>query len=193
MLAGTRMKMAAAVAVAAALLSVSGCTVNRGPAQPSDRTAEGVEEGAARTMATLYAAVPGARELERKATGTLVFPRILEAGLIVGGEHGRGLLRVRGRPDSFYDITGLSVGWQAGAQSKALVIMFLTPAALNKFLASNGWTVGADASVAVIKDGANATLDSLSARNEVVAFALTNSGLMAAATLNGTKITPVRM
>lgn len=189
--AGTRMKMAAAVA--AALLAVSGCTMNRGPAQPSDRTREGVEEGAARTLATLYAAVPGARDLERKASGTLVFPRILEAGLVIGGEHGRGVLRVRGRPDSFYDITGLSVGWQAGAQSKALVIMFLTPAALNKFLASNGWTVGADASVALVKDGANATLDSLSVRNEVVAFALTNSGLMAAATIDGTKITPISM
>ena len=191
MQAGTRMKMAAAFA--AALMLVSGCTVNRGPAQPSDRTREGVEEGASRTLATLYAAVPGARDLERKATGTLVFPRILAAGLIVGGEHGRGVLHARGRPDSFYDITGLSVGWQAGAESKALVIMFLTPAALNKFLESRGWTVGADASVAVVRDGAHATLDSLSAKNEVVAFALTNSGLMAAATIDGTKITPIAM
>lgn len=191
MLAGTRMKMAAAVA--AALLSISGCTFNRGPAQPSDRTREGVEDGAARTMATLYANVPGARDLERKAAGVLVFPRVLAAGLVVGGEYGRGVLRVRGRGDSFYQITGLSVGWQVGAQSKALVIMFLTPNALNRFLASNGWTVGADATVAVVRDGANATLDSLSAQNEVVAFALTNSGLMAAAALDGTKITPIAM
>ena len=172
---------------------LSGCTVNRGPAQPSDRTREGVEEGASRTMATLYADVPGARELERKASGVLVFPRILAAGLFVGGEHGRGVLRVRGRPDSFYDIAGLSVGWQVGAQSKALVIMFLTPAALDKFLASKGWTAGADATVAVVRDGANATLDTLSAKNDVVAFALTNSGLMAAATIDGTKITRVEM
>lgn len=191
MLAGTRMKMAAAVA--AALLSVAGCTTNRGPAQPSDRTREGVEEGAARTMETLYANVPGARELERKATGTLVFPRILTAGLVVGGKYGNGVLHVRGRPDRFYEIAGLSVGWQIGAQSRALVIMFLTPAALNKFLESKGWTVGADASVAVVRDGANATLDTLSAKNEVVAFALTNSGLMAAAAIDGTKITPIEM
>jgi len=187
----TRRKMAAAVA--AALMLVSGCTVNQGPPQPSDKTREGVEEGAARTLSTLHASVPGSQDLERKATGVLVFPRILAAGLIVGGEHGRGVLRVRGRPDSFYDITGLSVGWQAGAESKALVIMFLTPAALAKFQASHGWTAGADASVAVVRDGAHATLDTLSAQNEVVAFALTNSGLMAAATIDGTKITPVAM
>lgn len=187
----TRMKMASAAA--AALMLVSACTVNQGPAKPSDSTREGVEQGAATTMATLYTAVPGARDLERKATATLVFPRILAAGLIVGGEHGRGVLHVRGRADSFYDITGLSVGWQAGAQSKALVIMFLTPQALNKFLASQGWTAGVDASVAVVHDGANATLDTLSAKNEVVAFALTNSGLMAGATIDGTKITPIAM
>jgi lipid-binding SYLF domain-containing protein len=182
-----------AAAVAASLMLVSGCTVNQGPPQPSDRTREGVEEGAARTLSTLYASVPGARDLERKATGVLVFPRILAAGLVIGGEHGRGVLHVRNRADSFYDITGLSVGWQAGAESKALVIMFLTPQALDKFLASKGWTVGADASVAVVRQGANATLDTLSAKNEVVAFALTNSGLMAAATIDGTKITPVAM
>jgi lipid-binding SYLF domain-containing protein len=191
MLARKRMKIASAVA--AALMLVSGCTVNQGPPKPSDSTREGVEQGAAMTMATLYAAVPGARDLERKATATLVFPRILAAGLIVGGEHGRGVLHARGRPDSFYDITGLSVGWQAGAESKAMVIMFLTPQALDKFVASHGWTIGADASVAVVHDGANATLDTLSARNEVVAFALTNSGLMAAAAIDGTKITPVAM
>ncbi len=191
MLAGQRMKMVSAVA--AALMLISGCTVNQGPPQPSDKTREGVEQGAASTMSTLYAAVPGARDLERKATATLVFPRVLVAGLIVGGEHGRGVLHMRGRPDSFYDITGLSVGWQAGAESKALVIMFLTPQALDKFLASHGWTAGADASVAVVNNGANATLDTLSAKSEVVAFALTNSGLMAAATIDGTKITPVAM
>ncbi|MDB5957705.1 MAG: hypothetical protein JWP60_4313 [Ramlibacter sp.] len=187
--AGTRMALGTAAAVA--LMLVSGCAINHGAPQPSDRTSEGIEEGASNTMARLYAAVPGSRDLERKATGTLVFPRVLTAGLIIGGEHGRGVLHTRGRPDSFYDITGLSVGWQAGAESKALVLMFLTPAALNKFLESHGWTVGADASVAVVREGANASLDSLSARNEVVAFALTNSGLMAAATIEGTKISPV--
>jgi lipid-binding SYLF domain-containing protein len=189
MLAGTRMTLMAAAA--AALMLLPGCAVNKGAPQPSDRTTEGIEQGSANTMSRLYAAVPGSRDLERKANGTLVFPRILTAGLVVGGEHGRGVLHMRGRPDTFYDITGLSVGWQAGAESKALVFMFLTPAALNKFLESQGWAVGADASVAVVRDGANATIDSMSARNEVVAFALTNSGLMAAATLQGTKITPV--
>ncbi len=179
------------LAVAAAVMLLGGCATNRGAPQPSDRTTEGIEEGASNTMARLYAAVPGSRDLERKANATLVFPRILTAGLGIGGEHGRGVLHVRGRADTFYDITGLSVGWQIGAESKALVFMFLTPAALNRFLESRGWTVGADASVAVVREGANASLDSLSARNDVVAFALTNSGLMAAATIEGTKITPV--
>lgn len=179
------------LAAASALMLVSGCAINHGAPQPSDRTTEGIEEGASNTLSRLYEAVPGSRDLERKANATLVFPRILTAGLGIGGEHGRGVLHMRGRPDSFYDITGLSVGWQIGAESKALVFMFLTPAALNKFLESRGWTVGADASVAVVREGANASLDSLSARNDVVAFALTNSGLMAAARIEGTKITPL--
>ncbi|MFI4927517.1 MAG: twin-arginine translocation pathway signal, partial [Burkholderiales bacterium] len=85
-------RMQVAAAVASALMLVSGCTTNQGPAKPSDSTREGVEAGASQTMATLYQAVPGARDLERKAVATLVFPRILAAGLFVGGEHGRGVL-----------------------------------------------------------------------------------------------------
>ena len=80
-------------------------------------------------------------------------------------------------------------GFQAGAQSKALIMMFMTQEALDKFRASNGWTAGADASVAVIKTGAQGTIDLASATAPVSAFALTNAGLMAGVTIDGTKVT----
>jgi hypothetical protein len=73
-------------------------------------------------------------------------------------------------------------------QSKALVFMFMTQDALDRFLSGNGWTAGADASSAFLKVGANGTLESPGTTAAVMAFALTNDGLMAAATVDGTKV-----
>ena len=67
----------------------------------------------------------------------------------------------------------------------------MTQESLDKFLASNGWTVGADASVTLVNVGANAQVDSKTALQSVVAYVLTNGGLMANVSLEGTKVTPL--
>ena len=148
-----------------------------------------INAGVTSTLDRLYATVPGARDLSRDAKGILVFPSVLSAGLVVGGEYGNGALRVGNQTEGYYNISGASVGLQAGAQSKAMVFMFMTQEALNKFRNSNGWTAGADASVAVAKVGANGTLDTNTAGQSVVAFVMTNAGLMANLSVEGTKIT----
>ena len=183
-----RMTMMATASVAAALLLMAGCTTNMGPAASLAQQETTIDNGVDTTLSTLYSSVPGAQELARKASGILVFPRVYAAGLVVGGEHGRGALVVGGRTVGYYQTTGLSLGLQAGAESKGLVFMFMTRDALDRFRAGNGWTAGVDASVAVLKAGANGTLDTASATAAVNAFALTNSGLMAAANVEGTKV-----
>jgi len=132
--------------------------------------------------------VPGSRELAGKARGILAFPKVYAAELGIGGEYGAGALQMGGKTLAYYKTTSLSIGFQAGAQSKGLVLMFMTQDALDKFRSSGGWTAGADASVAVLKQGANGTIDSSSATAAVNAFALTNAGLMAATTIDGSKI-----
>jgi len=67
----------------------------------------------------------------------------------------------------------------------------LTDSALDKFLASDGWTVGADASVTLVNVGANASVDTKTAQQAVIGYVLTNGGLMANVSLEGTKITPL--
>jgi lipid-binding SYLF domain-containing protein len=81
------------------------------------------------------------------------------------------------------------VGLQIGAQSKAIIFLFMTQDSLDKFRNSKGWSVGVDASVALIRVGANGELDLNSVTGPVVAFVMTNAGLMANLTLEGTKIT----
>jgi lipid-binding SYLF domain-containing protein len=180
-------KMAAGLA-AAALLLVTGCTTNMGPSATVGQQQQTIDNGVDATLATLYANVAGSRELARKASGILVFPKVYAAGLVVGGEYGRGALQVGGRTAGYYKATGLSVGLQAGAESKSLVFMFMTQDALQRFLAGNGWTAGVDASLAVVKVGANGTVDTNSIHSDVAAFAMTNAGLMAAAAIDGTKV-----
>ena len=55
----------------------------------------------------------------------------------------------------------------------------------------DGWAAGVDASVALVKMGANGTVDTTTATAPVEAFILTNAGLMADVSVQGTKVNPL--
>jgi lipid-binding SYLF domain-containing protein len=137
--------------------------------------------------------VKGSRELVAKARGVLVFPSVLQAGFIVGGQYGEGALRVAGTSVGYYSTVSGSFGLQAGAQSKAIIFLFMTQDALDKFRNSDGWSVGADASVALVKMGANGAVDTTTATAPVEVFILTNAGLMADVSLAGTKVSKLKL
>jgi lipid-binding SYLF domain-containing protein len=80
---------------------------------------------------------------------------------------------------------------QVGAQSRSLVLMFMTQDALDRLSANKGWTAGADASVAVLQVGASGKLESTHGAAAVNAFALNNQGLMVGASIDGTKLTKI--
>lgn len=141
----------------------------------------------------LYSTVRGSRELVAKANGVLVFPSVIAAGLGIGGEYGEGALRIHNESVDYYNLASVSVGLQIGAQSKAMFLLFMTQESLAKFRSSDGWSAGADASVAVLKVGANGEVDINATPGPIVAFVLTNAGLMANLTLEGTKITRLKM
>lgn len=124
-----------------------------------------------------------------QAAGYLVFPRALRAGLVVGAETGEGVLRVNGKTVDYMRITSGSVGVQAGAQARSIVIAFMTQSSLDQFRNSNGWRVGIDGSVALIDIGAGKTIDSQNVRDPVVGFIFGSAGLMANLTLEGTRFT----
>jgi lipid-binding SYLF domain-containing protein len=107
-------------------------------------------------------------------------------------QYGRGALRVNGRTEAFYSTTAGSLGLQAGAQSKAVIYLFTTQQALDKFRNSEGWTVGADATVALANIGANGSVDTNTLQQPVIGFVLTNVGLEAGVSLQGAKIDRIR-
>jgi lipid-binding SYLF domain-containing protein len=182
----------ASPALGAAGVLLAGCTVTK-PDAGEDRAAKRreIESGADATLTRLYSTARGSKELADRAQGLLIFPRVISGGLVVGAEYGDGVLRTGGRTAGFYRIVGASLGFQIGAQSRSLVLMFLTQDALDRFRKSSGWTVGADATVAVATVGASGEIDTNTIKQSVVAFALTNVGIYAGVKLEGAKITPL--
>lgn len=179
----------AALVIGAAALSFTACTttVPNTNATPEQQRSQ-INDAADMTLNRLYESVPGSREYVQQAAGVLIFPETVSGGFIVGLEHGQGVLRVGGQNSGYYSTTAGSIGFQAGAQSRAIVILFMTQEALNDFRNSSGWTAGVDATVAVATVGANGALDTSTVREPVVAFALTNAGLMAGVSVEGAKI-----
>lgn len=189
--------MRISAAVLSAALVTTGCgttstaTTSTNTKGVSQRHAE-IDSGYEATLNRLYASVPSSRELVAKARGTLIFPSVIAAGLGIGGQYGEGELRAPGMARVYYSLASVSAGLQIGAQSKAVIFLFMTQDALDKFQKSEGWSAGADASVAVLHAGANGAIDVNTVRAPVVAFVLTNAGLMANLTLEGTKITRLK-
>ena len=182
-------------AAALAVGSITGCsTTATKDASATDSPAakrRAIDADVDAALARLYAQDPSAREMVAKARGTLVFPSVISAGFVIGGSYGQGALRVGGHTTRYYSTAAGSVGLLAGAEAKSVFLLFMTDEALAKFRASDGWTVGADASVTLVNVGANAQVDSKTAQQAIVGYVLTKGGLMANLSLDGTKITPL--
>ncbi len=151
-----------------------------------------IDAGVDRALADLYQA-PGARELTGKAKGVLVFPKVTSAGFIVGGSYGQGALRKGSTTAGYYSVGGGSVGFLAGAESKSMYLLFMTDDALRKFEASDGWTVGADASVVVVDSAADASVSTQTADKPVLGFVRNQSGLMANLSIDGSKFNKLKL
>lgn len=137
--------------------------------------------------------MPGTRELVAKSRGVLVCPAVIGGSFVIGAEHGKCVLRANGTTRGYYSTTAASIGWQAGGASKAVIYVFSSQDAYNKFLNSDGWSVGADANVAVGKAGANGGIDTTTANAPVSSYVLNNTGLEAGVSVNGSKISKISM
>jgi lipid-binding SYLF domain-containing protein len=195
-----RFMLKAATAVVAGGLALAGCTTttNNGsptaqsPGSTSSKRQE-INSGVDAALSRMYAQVPGSRDLVSRARGVLVFPKVLQAGFVVGGEFGEGALRTGGTTQGYYNLISGSFGLQAGAQSKTVVFLFMTDDALKAFQQRQGWSVGGDASVALLKMGANGAVDTTTATKPVQVIVMTNAGLMGNLSLQGMKISRINL
>ena len=164
---------------------VAAAAMATGPADAASKAE--IDARVTGALTELYQRSAAAQELSAKASGILVFPRVLKAGFGLGGEYGEGSLLVGGEPVQYYRVASASVGFQIGGQARAQVLMFMTDAALDAFRNSDGWEAGVDGSVAIIEFGVGEDISTHSGTEPIVGFVFGNKGLMYNLSLEGTK------
>jgi lipid-binding SYLF domain-containing protein len=136
--------------------------------------------------------VNGAKEFLDAAKGVLILPKVMQGGLVVGAEYGEGALMIGGKTVDYYNIVSGSFGAQIGAQQKDIILVFMSDKVLKKFRTSKNWRAGVDAKVTVVKVGADESLSTMKFKKPVVGFVFGQKGLMAGATLEGSKFTKLK-
>ena len=129
------------------------------------------------------------KDLVARAKGVLVFPKITKGGVGVGGQFGEGALRIDGKNVAYYSISSASVGLTLGLAKHKEVILFMTQEALDKFVNSHGWSIGADTGVAILSKGAGGDYDTQTLQRPILGFVFGEKGLIGDASLEGSKVT----
>lgn len=171
------MTVRAAVVVA---LCVVGCAT--APETASERN--DLEASARETIHKMMARDPSISRFLDGAAGYVVFPKIGEGGMIVGGAYGQGVLFERGRRVGFMKLEQAQVGALLGGKSYAELVVFRTPEALRD-VKDGEFEVRGNADVVLLTEGAAATT---TFKSSVVAFVMPIGGLMANVSVAGQRL-----
>lgn len=128
-----------------------------------------------------------------RAYAVAVIPNVVKIGFAVGARRGKGIIVIRQDDDSwsnpaFITLTGGSIGWQIGAQSTDIILVFKTRKGVDGI--ENGkLTLGAEASIAAGPVGRHtAVATDIEFKAEVYSYSRSR-GLFAGIALEGANIT----
>jgi SH3 domain-containing YSC84-like protein 1 len=137
------------------------------------------------------------QELLEKAECVIVFPSVLKAAFIVGGDYGRGAMVCRtgehfkgpwGAP-AMYALEGGSIGFQLGGEATDLVLLVMNERGASSILDSKV-KLGADLSAAAGPKGRDASADTDAyMRAEILSYSRSR-GLFAGISLEGSSLRP---
>lgn len=130
--------------------------------------------------------------LLHNAQGIAIIPGVIKAGFMVGGSYGKGVLLVRNEqgqwnPPLFIALAAGSFGWQIGAQSTDVVLVFKSRRSVEGIVRGT-FTLGADAAIAagpIGRRGEAATDAEFKA--EILSYSRSR-GLFAGVSLEGSNI-----
>ena len=140
----------------------------------------------------LYAHNPTAKLIGRQAKGILIFPKIVKAGLGVGGAFGEGEGLQSGAVEGDYNSISGSVGLQAGVQTYGYAVFLMSDKAVQYLHDSDGWEIGVGPTVVVVDEGIARNLSTSTLKDDAYAFTFNQKGLMAGVSLEGTKVTKIK-
>jgi lipid-binding SYLF domain-containing protein len=170
---------------AAAVVVVAAFTLLSGPAFAEDS----FHADANAALQKLYESEPVAKMISEKAKAVLVFPSIVKAGFIVGGQYGEGVLLMNGKLIAHYNSVAASYGLQAGVQSFGYALFLMSDNALQYLDKSDGWELGVGPSIVIVDKGKAKSLTTTTLKDDVYAFIFDQKGLMAGLGIQGSKIT----
>lgn len=148
-----------------------------------------IDRDASAALSDLYKHYPAAKALAKDAKAILVFPKIFKAGLMVGGETGDGVLRVKDKPVGYYNTSGVSYGLQVGAQTFGYAMFLMTDSAVKSLDKAQGLEVGVGPSVVVMDEGMAMKTSTTTLQGDIYAIIFGQKGLMAGLGIQGSKIT----
>jgi len=124
--------------------------------------------------------------------GVVIIPKLINAGLIVGGKRGRGVAMVKMDDGKWSDpvfvtMTGGSVGAQIGVQSVDLVLVFRHKGVLAK-VKNGDFTVGGDASAAAGPLGRSTSANTDYKLDAEIYSYSRSRGLFAGVSINGSNL-----
>jgi SH3 domain-containing YSC84-like protein 1 len=179
-------------------ISVSGCGRDREPMTPAAHHSaqqllvERAADAARRMRAD--SRFPGLDENLARARAVAIFPRVVRASLVFGGEGGNGVLVARTAAGgwsgpAFYSIGGGSAGLQVGYQEAAILLLFMSEKALLDAV-DGGLTLGTDASVAAGTIGEAGSARATSFAADILQYIDVGGGLFAGISLDGSVMGP---
>jgi lipid-binding SYLF domain-containing protein len=172
--------------VAMALVLLAFLAVDAGAATKKELDRDGKK-----ALQTLISKVKAARTLNGKAVAVLVFPDMVKAGFMFGGQLGEGVLLRGGKPSGYYNSVGASYGLQAGAQKFGYALFFMNEKSVQYLDSSEGFEVGMGPSFVLVDEGKGKSMTSTTATQDVYAFIFSQTGLMGGLGLQGTKISKI--
>jgi lipid-binding SYLF domain-containing protein len=166
------------VMVAALMLLTTGCST----APQSEEKREALKTEADAALEAMTRTDPTLKEFVNRGAGYAIFPSVGKGGVGVGGAYGRGIVYDdSGRMLGYSDLTQASIGFQLGGQTFKELLVFETPAALDRFKGDKA-SLTANASAVAIKSGAAA---SARFQDGVAVFTQPNGGAMFEASVGG--------
>jgi lipid-binding SYLF domain-containing protein len=175
----------------AALMAAVISAVGAAPIARAAATAREIDASVDASLDRFHKQVPDAGEIVRNAKGILIMPNVKKAGLIVGGEYGKGALRIDGETVAYYKTVSGSFGFQIGVQAKDIIMAFMTDEVLEKFRASKGWEAGIDGNVAIIAVGGGGAATTRNVNKPILGYVFDVKGLMGDISLKGAKFSTI--
>lgn len=139
----------------------------------------------------LYAKQPSAKLLGSKAKAVLVFPTMLKAGFMFGGQIGEGVRFQGQRVTGLYNSVAASYGFQAGIQSFGYALFFMNDGAVRQLDETRGFELGVGPSLVIVDKGVGKSLTTNTITSDTYAFIFDQKGLMAGIGIQGSKITRI--